>query len=85
MDVFSTKPFKNTVENIVEAENVDFVLTGNSELSLKRLEVLKNDSEKIGSHQKHKKEGQSSGKSKRKRTSLEASPQSPKKLRKGGG
>ena len=85
LDVFSTKPFKNTVENIVEVENVDFVLTDNSELSLKRLEVLKNDSEKIGSHQKHKKEGQSSGKSKRKRTSLEASPQSPKKLRKGGG
>ena len=85
LDVFSTKPLKNTVKNIVEVENVDFVLTDNSELSLKRLEGLKNDVEKIGSHQNHKKEYPSSGKSKRKRTCLEASPQSPKKLRKGGG
>ena len=84
LDVFSTKPFRNTVENIVEVENVDFVLTDNSELSLKRLEVLKNDSEKTGSHQKHKTEGQSPGKTKRKRKSLEASPKSPKKFRKGG-
>ena len=83
LDDYSTKPFRNTVENIVELENVDFVLTDNSNLSWKRLEVLKNDPEKIGSHQKHKKEGQSSGKSKRKRKSLEASPQSPKKFRKG--
>ena len=85
LDVFSTKPLKNTVENIVEVENVDFLLTDNSVLSLKRLEGLENDVRKIGSHQNHKKEDQSSGKAKRKRTCLEASPESPKKLRKGGG
>ena len=85
LDVFSTKPFRNTVENIVEVENVDFLLTDNSDLSWKRLEVLRNDSEKTGSHQKHKTEGQSPGKTKRKRKSLEASPKSPKKFRKGGG
>ena len=85
LDVFSTKPFRNTVENIVEVENVDFLLTDNSVLSLKRLDGLENDVRKIGSHQNHKKEDQSSGKAKRKRKCLEASPQSPKKLRKGGG
>ena len=81
MDVFSTKPSKNIVGNNVEVESVDFVLVDKSILS------LDNSVEEMGSHQK--KESSSSGKAKRKRKSLEGSPeneiQSPKKLRKGGG
>ena len=82
LDVFSTKPSKNIVENSVEVESVDFVLVDKSTLSL---ESLENNVGEMGSHQKK----ESSGKAKRKRTSLEGSQEhevkSPKKLRKGGG
>ena len=78
LDVFSTKPSKNIVENSVEVESVDFVLVDKSTLS------LENNVEEMGSHHKKK----SSGKAKRKRTSLEGSQEnavkSPKKLGKGG-
>ena len=75
LDVFSTKPLKNTVENNVEVETVDFVLVDNSVLSLEKLESLENDVVKMRSHQNHKKESSSSGKAKRKRKSLEGSPE----------
>ena len=78
LDVFSTKSSKNIVENTVEVESVDFLLVDKSTLS------LENNVEEMGSHQKK----ESSGKAKRKRTSLEGSQEnevkSPKKLRKGG-